>query len=405
MKCYNKRIFFCERGSFISMKQQGRGSALKTFSAAILVFIFLFYGCTGSDEKEQVTQKNKEIIKIGVILPFSDLKGYLAEEEKKAIELAVKEINSKNKREIIQLVYADSKENAAEAAIIAEKLLQSANISAFITSTISISRGVLPVATRNKGLIAMLCLDPKIQTMSPYAFRLYNSMADEANQLIEYYSRTKKGKKVVILYLNHADIINEVSHYIIPEFMQKGIDVVYYEPYERAEEDVRGKIERLKHSGANSVMILGFGNEFLPLFKELAQQQLIGKIEITGGWGFLAASTLPPQFAEGVIVACPQYVFLKNAKAGLFEENFTRTYGHAPNLEAAFAYDAANIFAEGLIEGLVEKEGNADTVSFKITNHKYGGVMGDVLVDNEGGFTVPMGIGIIRQGKVLPYNK
>lgn len=387
------------------MKQHDRGPVLKTFAATILVFVFLFYGCTGSNEKEQESQKNKEIIKIGVILPFSDLKGYLAEEEKKAIELAVTEINSKNKRKIIQVVYADSKENTAEAAIIAEKLLHNENISAFITSTISISRGVLPVATRNKGLIAMLCLDPKIQTMSPYAFRLYESMADEANQLIEYYSRTKKGKKVVILYLNHGDIINEVSHYIIPEFMQKGIDVVYYEPYELTEKDFRGKIERLQHSGANSLMILGFGTEYLPLFKELAQQQLIGKIEITGGWGFLTANTLPPKFAEGIIVASPQYVYLKNEKARLFEENFTHTYGHAPNLEAAFAYDAANIFAEGLIEGLVEKQGNADTVSFKITNHKYSGVMGDVSVDNEGGLTVPMGIGIIKKGKVLSYNK
>jgi branched-chain amino acid transport system substrate-binding protein len=398
-------MIFSVKGLLYSMKQHDRGSALKTFAAAILVFVSFFYGCTGSDKKEQESKKNEEIIKIGVILPFSDLKGYLAEEEKKAIELAVKEVNSKNNREIIRVVYADSKENTAEAAIIAEKLLHNENISAFITSTISISRGVLPVATRNKGLIAMLSLDPKMQTMSPYAFRLYESMADEANQLIEYYSRTKKGKKVVILYLNHGDIINEVSHYIIPEFMQKGIDVVYYEPYELTEKDFRGKIERLKHSGANSLMILGFGPEYLPLFKELAQQQLIGKIEITGGWGFLAANTLPPKFAEGIIVASPQYVYLKNKQAGLFEENFTRTYGHAPNLEAAFAYEAAKIFAEGLIEGLVEKQGNADTVSFKITNHKYSGVLGDVLVDNEGGLTVPMGIGMIRQGKVLPYNK
>jgi len=387
------------------MKHYDRGLVLKTFAATILFFVFLFCGCTGSNEKEQENQQNKEIIKIGVILPFSGLKGYLAEEEKKAIELAVKEINSKNRKEIIQLVYADSKENTAEAAIIAERLLHSENISAFITSTISISRGVLPVATRNKGLIAMLCLDPKIQTMSPYAFRLYESMADEANQLIEYYGRTKKGKKVVILYLNNGDIINEVSHYLIPEFMQKGIDVVYYEPYELTEKDFRGKIERLKHSGANSVMILGFGNESLPLFKELAEQQLIGKIEITGGWGFLTANTLPPKLAEGIIVATPQYVYLKSEKARLFEENFTHTYGQAPNLEAAFAYDAANIFAEGLIEGLVEKQGNADTVSFKITNHKYSAVMGDVSVDNEGGLTVPMGIGIITKGKVLPINK
>lgn len=376
---------------------------LKIVMAVILLFVFLFYGCRESAEKKQEMKANKEVIKIGVILPFSGLKGYLAEEEKKAIELAVKEINSKNNREIIQLIFADSKENPAEAAIVADRLRNTDKVSAFITSTISISRGVLPVATNNKGLIATLCVDPKIQTMSPYAFRLYESMADEARQLLEYYKG--KGKQVVILYLNHHDIINQVSHYFIPEFMQNGIDVVYYEPYELEEKDFKNKIERFKRSGASSLMIVGFGFEYLPIFKELARQQLIGKIEITGGWGFLVSNKLPVELTEGIIVAGPLYVFQKNEKARLFEENFINMYGNAPGFDAAFAYDAVHIFAEGLIEGLIEKKGNADTVSFIITNHKYSGVMGDVSVDNEGGLTVPMGIGVIRQGKVLPYNK
>ncbi len=187
--------------------------------------------------------------------------------------------------------------------------------------------------------------------------------------------------------------------------MQEGIDVIYYEPYDLVEKDFKAKIERLKLSGANSLMIFGFGYEYLPILKELAQQKLIGKIEITGGWGFLVANKLPAELAEGAIVAGPRYVFQKNEKARLFEEKFTTTYGHAPNLDAAFAYDSVNIFAEGLIQGLIEKQGNADTVSFNITNHKYDGVMGEVSVDNEGGLTVPMGLGVIRQGKILPYNK
>jgi branched-chain amino acid transport system substrate-binding protein len=387
------------------MKQYERKPVINIVAAIIILFMVSFCGCSASKEKEQEMKEKKKIIKIGIILPFSGPKGYLAEEEKEAIELAVRDINLKSSGGIIQAVYADSKENPSEAAMIADKLLHGDNVSAFITSTISISRGVLPIANKNKGLIAMLCLDPKIQTMSPYAFRLYESMEDEAKQLLEYYSKTGKGKKVVILYLNQDDIINEVSQYIIPGFMQQGIDVVYYEPYELTEKDFKYKIDRLKRSGANSLILLGFGPEYSPILKELSQQKLIGKMEIAGGWGFLAANTLPVELTEGTIVASPQYLFQKNEKARLFEENFAETYGHVPNFEAAFAYDAVHIFAEGLIQGLIEKQGNADTVSFIITNHKYSGVMGDVSVDNEGGLTVPMGIGTIKQGKVMPYKK
>lgn len=386
------------------MKQSGREPVLKIVAAIILLFGFSLYGCTGPKGKEEENKDNKEIIKIGVILPLSGPKSHLGEEEKKAIELAIKEINIKNNREIIRVIFADSRENPAEAAIVSDKLLKTDKVSAFITSTTSISRAVLPIATNNKKLIATLCLDPTIQKMSPYAFRLYESVADETKQILEYYGKTGKGKKVVILYLNHREIINQVTNYLIPEFMQEGIDVIYYEPYDPMEKDFKPKVNRLKLSGADSLMIVGFGYEYLPVLKELARQQLIGKIEITGGWGFMVSNKLPAEFVEGTIVAGPQYAFKKNEKASLFEEKFTKTYGHAPNIDAAFAYDAANIFAEGLIKGLVEKQGNADTVSFIITNHKYDGVMGEVSVDNEGGLIVPMGLGVIKQGKILPYN-
>ena len=405
IKCYNIRSTFQWKGCNNSMKQSERELVLKIIAAIVLFSVFSLYGCTGPEEKEQGIKDNKGFVKIAAILPLSGPKGYLGEEEKKAIELAVKEINIKKNREIIQVIFADSKENPAEAAIVAARLLNMDKVSAFITSTTSISRAALPIATNNKRLITVLCLDPTIQSMSPYAFRLYESMADEARQLVEYYSKTGKGKKVVILYLNHREIINQVTNYLIPEFMQEGIDVIYYEPYDLMEKDFKAKIDRLKLSGANSLMIVGFGYEYLPILKELAQQKLTGKIEITGGWGFLVSNKLPAEFVEGAIVASPRYVFQKNEKARLFEEKFTKTYGHAPNLDAAFAYDSVNIFAEGLIQGLIEKQGNADTVSFIITNHKYDGVMGEVSVDNEGGLIVPMGLGVIKQGKILPYNK
>ena len=384
------------------MRQYKRKTLINIVAAVIILFLC---GCSASHEKEQEMKKKKETVKIGVILPFSGPQGYLAEEEKEAIELAVREINSKNSGAIIQTVYADSKDNPSEAAIIADNLLKGDSVSAFFTSPTPISQGVLPLATKNKKLIAMLCTDPKIQTMSPYAFRLYQNMADEADQLLEFYRETGKGKKIVILYLNHSDIIDEVSHYLIPGFMQKGINVVYYEPYELKEKEFQSKIDRLKHSGANSVIILGFGPEYLPILQELSHQKLLGKIEVAGGWGFLAANTLPAALTEGIIVASPQYVFQKNEKAKAFEENFVQVYGHAPIFDAASAYDAMNIFAEGLIQGLVEKHGNADTVSFIITNHKYSGITGDISVDNEGGLSVPMGLGIIKKGRIVPYNK
>jgi hypothetical protein len=105
---------------------------------------------------------------------------------------------------------------------------------------------------------------------------------------------------------------------------------------------------------------------------------------------------------ESTIVAAPEYVLQKNEKALAFEESFSKLYGHTPSLYAVFAYNAMQILLEGLVEGIVIGKGNAETVSFKVTNKKYNGVMGAVSVDNEGGLTVPMGLGVIRKGKIMP---
>ena len=385
------------------MKECMREDVLQIAAAIVLLFIFSLCGCKGREEEKGIKGGN-EIVRIGVILPFNGPNALSGEEEKDAIELAVKDVNSRKNKEIIKLFFARSSENQAEAAIVANKLLNIDKVYAFITSTVSISRATLPVATNNKRLIAALCPDPTIQKMSPYVFRLHASMEDEAKQLLEYYGRTSKWKKVVILYLNDRDVINEVANYLIPEFMQERINVIYYEPYDLREVDFKTKIDRLRLSGANSLIVVGNGFEYQPLFKELARQKLIGKIEITGARGFLVAN-MPVELVEGVIVAGPRYIFQKNEAARLFEEKYEKTYGHLPHLDAAFAYDATNIFAEGLIKGLIEEQGNADTVSFIMTNHKYQGVMGEISIDNDGGLRVPMGLGVIRHGRILPYNK
>lgn len=58
-----------------------------------------------------------------------------------------------------------------------------------------------------------------------------------------------------------------------------------------------------------------------------------------------------------------------------------------------------------LVDGLVSGHGNAETVSFKTTNRKYEGVvMGNLAIDNEGGLSVPMGMGVIRKGKIVPLS-
>jgi branched-chain amino acid transport system substrate-binding protein len=362
-------------------------------------FLTLLLVCSLSAcEKPQV--KEKSVIRIGALLPLTGPLSNRGQQEKEAIELAINDFNGTNSDVTMKLIFEDSHGRSPED--IASKLLHYHKVSAIIASTTPVSRSISHLANKNKLIMAFLCSDPTIQTESPYIFRLYESKEAEAEQIVKYLTITDD--KVAVLYMDQQEITNQLTNYLMPEFRQKKIKVLFYEPYEPEETIFKKTIDRMNISDADSLLILGFGDELRSIFEEIARQKLIGKITIIGGIGLLSLNDTATTLPDGVIVAVPQYVIEKNEKARAFDENFQKTYNHTPNLNAAFAYNAAQILLEGLAYAHIKGRGNADTVSFHVTNRTYQGIMGEVHVDNMGALVVPMEMGNIRAGKISPLN-
>jgi len=370
-----------------------------TSISIIMSFLTLLLVCSLSAcEKPQV--KEKSVIRIGALLPLTGPLSNRGQQEKEAIELAINDFNGTNSDVTMKLIFEDSHGRSPED--IASKLLHYHKVSAIIASTTPVSRSISHLANKNKLIMAFLCSDPTIQTESPYIFRLYESKEAEAEQIVKYLTITDD--KVAVLYMDQQEITNQLTNYLMPEFRQKKIKVLFYEPYEPEETIFKKTIDRMNISDADSLLILGFGDELRSIFEEIARQKLIGKITIIGGIGLLSLNDTATTLPDGVIVAVPQYVIEKNEKARAFDENFQKTYNHTPNLNAAFAYNAAQILLEGLAYAHIKGRGNADTVSFHVTNRTYQGIMGEVHVDNMGALVVPMEMGNIRAGKISPLN-
>jgi branched-chain amino acid transport system substrate-binding protein len=366
-------------------------------TSIFLLFIvpFLLLSLT-SCEKPKV--KEKPIIKIGALLPLTGSLGNRGQQEKEAIELAINDFNSISSEVTIKVIFEDS--HGRSPIDIAMKLLETDKVSAIVASTTPVSRSIYTLANKKKIIMAFLCSDPTIQKESPYIFRLYESKEAEAEQISKYLTITQE--KVAVLYLDQQEITNQLANYLMPAFRQNKIKVLFYEPYETGEKDFQKTIDRMKNSEADSIVILGFGDELRSILEELARQKLIGKTKIIGGIGLLSLNDSATILPEGVIVAVPQYVTEKNEKARAFDEIFLKTYNHTPNLNAAFAYNAVQILSEGLAYGLDKGQGSAETVSFHVTNRTYQGIMGEVHVDDQGALVVPMEMGVIIKGKLLP---
>jgi len=375
-----------------------RLSASIIFIILILVSIFSFTDCNRQPQKE----KEKAILKIGVILPLTGPLNYRGQEEKKAMELAMQDFNQKHADASITLIFKDSNSRSLEA--ITDNLINTERVSAFMASTAPVSRAISYIANNKKIIMGFLTSDSTIQKLSPYIFRLSMSQEAEAYQIASYFAGENKAEQIVVLFANQPQISRQITDYLIPKFTQSNINISFYEPYASWQINFKETVERIEHSRATSLLILGFKEEYGPILEELARRKLTGRIKIVSGINLLSLENLSSELFEGTIIAAPQYVFDKNERAKAFEQRFLNVCGHTPGLEAAFAYDAVSVLSEGLVDGLVSGHGNAETVSFKTTNRKYEGVMGDIAIDNEGGLSVPMGMGVIKKGKIVPLS-
>jgi ABC-type branched-subunit amino acid transport system substrate-binding protein len=366
-------------------------SIIVSFPAFLLVFSL------ASCEKPKV--KEKSMVKLGAILPLTGPLNARAQQEKEAIELAIADFNSANSDVALEVIFEDSHGRLPEH--IALKLLQTDKVSAIIASTTPVSRSIYTLANKHKVIMVMLCSDPTIQKESPYIFRLYESKEVEAEQIVRYFAIT--GEKVAVLYLDQQDITNQLINYIMPNFKKNQVKILFYAPYETGRVNFKESIDGIKNSGADSFLILGSGDELQAIFEELSRQKLIGKIKIVGGISLLSL-TDTTALPNGVIAAVPRYVIEKNEKAKVFESDFQKINNHSPNLYAAFAYNAAQILAEGLAYAFMKGGGNPETVTFHVVGRKYQGILGDVSIDNEGALIIPMELTVIREGKILPLN-
>jgi branched-chain amino acid transport system substrate-binding protein len=363
----------------------------------ILLFLVPFLLLSvASCQKPKV--KEKPIIRIGALLPLTGPLGKRGQQEKEAVALAVNDFNSNNSEAEITVIFEDSYGRAPKD--IANKLLETDKVSAILASTTPVSLSIYSLANEKKIIMTFLCSHPTIQKESPYIFRLYESKESEAEQISKYYSMANK--QIIVLYLDQPEITHQLTNYLMPDFRQNKIKMIFYEPLEPGEKYFKETIDRAKNSKADSILLLGSGDELRSILEEIGRQKLLERTEIVGGIGLLSFNESATSLPDGAIVAVPQYLIDKNEKAKAFEEKFLKTYGHNPNIHAAFAYDAVQILSEGLAYGLNKGQGSAETVSFHVTNRTYQGIMGEVHVDNMGALVIPMEVGIIEKGNILP---
>lgn len=375
---------------------------IKAIVVSLMVMtILVFAGCQGGGETKngEFQKGEKEVIKIGAILPLTGKLSMMGEVEKNAMSLAEEDVNQKGKQ--IQILFEDSKGTAKDAVAAANKLINIDKVDLLITSTTGVSLATEPVATVKKKNLIAFCMDPDIAQNSQYVMRYYIGIDEEAKAINEYFNRHKDSiERVGIVYAQVPALEKVAKNTYIPFLKDLDIDVPLLESYKIGESDFKTTVLKIKNAKLDHLIILGYGFQYPQLFEELKQNNLLNELQILGGWGFLYTQ-VDPILLEGVLVSGPDYVFKNQELAGKFYDDYHDEFGSYPNFDAAFSYNVITSVSRHL-----KKEDFNEPIEDVFTKmDSLKGVVGTYHFTKDGAMIVSTGLGVYKNGRIVAIDK
>lgn len=330
---------------------------------AIVAIGGIWYGVS---QKQTPTEKSP--VKIGIIGHFSGKYADYGIPMKKAVELAVEDLNQKGgiDNQKIELVVEDDNSDSNNAATAMNKLVSIDNLNYIISAQGSgVTSAITPIAQNNKKILMItLGSAPDLTTIGDYIFRSVPSDTYQAVKMNDFINNTLKSKKVAGLYLNDSygagikKIINSNAN----------VDNVDSEMFESASTDFRTQLLKIKESGADTLVIVAH-DEYPTILKQINELKLNVKI--------IASETFKDEKilgnsgnnAEGVYVT-----FMADQKDYVdFNNKYQAKFNEKPSAYSMYAYDGIIALAKA-----IDQENSIEKVKNSLLKVSFNGASGQI---------------------------
>lgn len=354
----------------------------------------------------QIKREPQGIIRIGAALPLTGEGALYGQMARKAIDLAIEEINTNGgiKDRKLSVIYEDTqlKPDIAVNAVI--KLITVDKVPAIIGPMGSNEfLPVIPIAQKNKVVvISPSATSHDITKAGDYKFRTVVSDIYDGTAMAQFAFNRMGFKKVGVFYVDEAGP-KGVSITFMKEFRRLGGEIVVEEKGTQEGTDFRTQITKIKDANPDAVYFAGYSKETvifliqakeLGLKKQLMTHQVIDDPDIIQRAG---------KSADGVIFTTPKLTPETGGQSVKeFFDKFHKKYREDPQNFAPNAYDAVMLIAKAM------KKYASDSESIKKGLYEvkgYQGASGEITIDENGDVIQPMMIMVIKDGKVLPFQE
>ncbi|MDR2337429.1 MAG: ABC transporter substrate-binding protein [Deltaproteobacteria bacterium] len=328
---------------------------LGTIAVVLLVIVTVLV----VNRKNQTnTNKDKDVIKIGAILPLTGPASFAGELTKRGIDIAIKHQNNNgiNGRKIL-VIYEDSVNQAKEGVAAYNKLSENDNIDIFVSiysvPTVAILSSAL-VKEKNGGLfVTSHIAKTDITTLYPKIFNVAQSTQQEAETLAKFFYNSKHMKRVVT-YSVDDDFGKDFVRYFIENFTALGGTVVKSGNYKGENPDHRQQLTILKSFNSDFCLFAGADQRIAKAIRQGREIGLNVPYAVSSTISTTELKNMLPQDISSVYYVAPECNVKDNSKdlldtnSILIVNDYRNTYKAELDFASGFPCAAMQFLFEGI---------------------------------------------------------
>ncbi len=247
------------------------------------------------------------------------------------------------------------------------------------------------------------------ETNIPWVIRTIPDDRQSSYALVERIYRKDKHSRVAVMRANNRYGRVGTLHFN-RSATRIGFPVVIEERFSDGETDFKERLERIKGTSPDAILIWGNAKEsalILKQIRELGMNQPIYASDRIVNPEFLS---LAGSLSEKVVTTCQYNPDADNPGLKAFKSDYLKRFGQEPDVFAAHAYDGMNILIESIRKVGLNRVLIRDVLTDLKTFQGYQGVTGKVTFDATWNNIRPIFMAEVRNGKFIfspapPYQK
>jgi len=341
-------------------------------------------------------------IKIGVLFPLTGDAASYGEKGKKAIDMAIDELNKEGSIHGTKVVaiYEDSRAEPKTGVAAMNKLINIDHVPAVVGDIVSaVTLPVAPIAEKNKViLLSPTSSAPAITNAGEFIYRIWPSDLAEGKALAEF-ARNHAYRRTAILHLNN-DYGLAIAEIFKKNYEDQAEMVVLMEGYSESDNDYRSVLSKVARAKPDAVYVAGYYADTAKILRQAKEiginVQFLGTTAIEDN-KFLELAGVA---GEGVIYPLATGFDPSSSaeKTKKFINDFQTKYNYQPGWVEAQSYDSFMLIStavknnSGIIDGSKIK-------AFFDSMGEYEGVTGIIKFDQNGDVVKPVMFKTVKNGK------